>query len=304
MTKVSVIITTHNRSSFIKRAVDSAKSSGKDVEVIVVDDASTDQTEEICSFLEGIKYIRIERNQRTAGARNVGLVASQSPFVTFLDDDDWRLPGSIDKQLEVFHKNPDYGLVYGQYIQADQDGNITDDKPIPLVCPQGDVFWNLLNENIVGCLTAVFRKECIYTVGLLDTSPDMVGIEDYDLWVRIAELFPFGAINAPVAIYRKPAADSQQWSSNVSRQYFSIAKAYKSKWAKLPRAVKENSNKSKFMRNQLLNSVSDHILYDMSHNSKGIKEKINKIFTALRCYPFKATQKNFYKTIIKGFFSN
>jgi glycosyltransferase involved in cell wall biosynthesis len=68
------------------------------VEVIVVDDASTDDTASVCRALEGIKYIRLEQNQGVAGARNVGLLASSSDYIAFLDDDDLRLPGSLDLQ--------------------------------------------------------------------------------------------------------------------------------------------------------------------------------------------------------------
>src|SRR6187549_1762319 len=99
MYKVSVIIATHSRPNLLPRAVKSAFEAGTDVEVIVVDDASTDETAKVCLKLEGIKYIRIERNQRVAGARNLGILASTADYITFHDDDDLRIPGSLDKQV-------------------------------------------------------------------------------------------------------------------------------------------------------------------------------------------------------------
>src|SRR5258708_2921989 len=93
MPDVSVIIPTHNRPHILPRAVESARNAGRNVELIVVDDASTDDTAKICRALQGIKYIRLEQNQGVAGARNVGLLASSSEYIAFLDDDDLRLPG-------------------------------------------------------------------------------------------------------------------------------------------------------------------------------------------------------------------
>src|SRR5689334_21834057 len=98
MAKVSIIITTHNRPHTLARAIASAIAAGKDVEVIVVDDASIDGTPRICDSFPEITYVRVDRNQGVAGARNVGLVASRGEFVTFLDDDDVRLPHSLDDQ--------------------------------------------------------------------------------------------------------------------------------------------------------------------------------------------------------------
>src|ERR1700720_1402043 len=99
MPSVSIIIPTCNRPQLLPRAVESARAAGTDVDIIVVDDASQDETAAICARLSGIKYIRLERNQGVAGARNVGILASSAEFVAFLDDDDLRLPGSLDWQV-------------------------------------------------------------------------------------------------------------------------------------------------------------------------------------------------------------
>jgi len=101
MPSASIIITTYNRPDLLPRAIASARASGKDVEVIVVDDASSDETASICQSTRGINYVRLDRNQGVAGARNVGLVASRGEYVSFLDDDDVRLPNSLDEQIEA-----------------------------------------------------------------------------------------------------------------------------------------------------------------------------------------------------------
>src|SRR3954463_7247834 len=143
MPSVSVIIPTYSRPELLPRAIDSARAAGTDVEIIVVDDASTDTTAKVCRALAGINYIRLERNQGVAGARNVGLLASTAKYIAFLDDDDLRLPGSLDQQVAALEANPEAGFVCGAMIMADQNYNPTGEV-IRSRHPSGDAFWELL----------------------------------------------------------------------------------------------------------------------------------------------------------------
>src|SRR5258706_11551861 len=144
--KASIIIATHDRPQLLPRAVESARAAGTSVEIVVVDDASTDQTAQLCQTLSGIKYVRTERNQRVAGARNIGLVASCGEYISFLDDDDARLPGSLDDQIEALEREPQAGRVYAQAIWGDQQVE-TGDRSYPLHCPQGGIFWQILTRK-------------------------------------------------------------------------------------------------------------------------------------------------------------
>src|SRR5256884_5242725 len=164
MPRPSIIIATHRRPQLLPRAVESARAAGVDVEVIVVDDASTDETADVCRGLKGIKYLRVERNQHVAGARNIGLVASRGEYVSFLDDDDQRLPNSVDKQIETLERDPEAVLVYGQAIPEDPSG--AQHPAYPADCPQGDILWDLLSRNFIPCGSAVFRRTCLSQVGL------------------------------------------------------------------------------------------------------------------------------------------
>jgi len=85
---VSVVITTYNRSELLPRAIESALNAGTDLEVIVVDDCSTDDTPEVCAHIPGIRYVRLDANRGLANARNVGIAESSSEFIALLDDDD------------------------------------------------------------------------------------------------------------------------------------------------------------------------------------------------------------------------
>src|ERR1043165_2484920 len=138
MHAVSVIITTHERPRMLRRAVESARAAGEAVEVVVVDDASTDETASVCASISGIRYVRVGTNRRVAGARNVGLLASVGEHVAFLHDADLRLPGSLERQAALLDARAEVGMVYGQALVADQTGARAC-GPYPAACPQGDI---------------------------------------------------------------------------------------------------------------------------------------------------------------------
>jgi hypothetical protein len=233
MPRASLIITTHNRPHLLPRAVASAVASARDVEIIVVDDASQDQTREVCQSLTGIRYVRVERNQRVAGARNIGLMMATTPFIGFLDDDDVRLPGSLDRQLDVLEAHPEAGLIYSQMMLGDADCNPSGEVK-PRHCPTGDIFNRLIHENFIPCAATVFRRECLFHVGLLD--PHLAGVDDWDLWVRIAELYPAVTLPEPVVIWRVATPQSGQGSSTPLHLVALSVHARCGRWRHLPRA--------------------------------------------------------------------
>ena len=234
MPLTSIIITTHNRPQLLPRAVESAFAAGANVEVIVVDDASTDETAAVCRELSGIKYVRVERNQRVAGARNLGVLVSNGEYLTFLDDDDLRVPGSLDAQVKRLAANPEAGLVYGQAVLVNQSGKATT-RFYPNDCPEGDVFWQLLGRNFIPCGSAVFRRSCLDRVGLLDHV--LAGIDDWDLWIRIAELYPIVALPEPVLHWRQSTPSSQQGTSQAAAIVSQSVRQFRQIWERLPRAA-------------------------------------------------------------------
>jgi glycosyltransferase involved in cell wall biosynthesis len=233
MPKTSIIITTHNRPQLVSRAIASALLAGEDVEIIVIDDASSDETEAICKSIPGINYVRLKRNQRVAGARNVGLVACRGEYLTFLDDDDVRLPNSLDEQIEALRKKPEAMLCYARAIPEEVGGKRG--EPYPAHCPQGDILWELLVRNFIPCGTVVFRRTCISRAGLLDNS--VPGVDDWDMWIRICELFPVAAVEAPVLISRQSTPISGQGSSDTVGLIELGRKRFRENWLKLPRVA-------------------------------------------------------------------
>jgi len=119
---ISVIIPTYNRAALLRRAIDSVYAQegvGElfDVEVLVIDDGSTDTTPTVASSYEGLRYIRPSTNKGTSGARNVGLDAAVGEYVAFLDDDDSWLPWKLRRQLQVVEERSEVSLVYGQEVK-------------------------------------------------------------------------------------------------------------------------------------------------------------------------------------------
>jgi glycosyltransferase involved in cell wall biosynthesis len=233
MNKVSLIIPTFNRPHLLPRAVESARRAGRDVEVIVVDDASTDRTAEVCAALRDIKYVRLDRNQGVAGARNVGLLVSTGDFIGFLDDDDLRLPGSLDHQVSLLAAHPEAGFVAGGVMLADQDCVPTGEVAVPRA-ESGDLFWRVLELDVhLIPASVVVRKECFFEVGIFNRR--LAGIDDWDLWTRIAEVRPLVVDQTPVCIYRVAAPASGQGSSALGRHLHAAIK-HQARLFALPRA--------------------------------------------------------------------
>ena len=283
MPKASIVITTHNRPQLLARAIDSARSSGSEVEVVVVDDASSDETAKICHSLGGLNYVRVERNQGVAGARNIGLTASSGEYIGFLDDDDVRLNGSLDRQIAVLEQNSQAALIYGQAIREDTSGKRH--EPYPSDCPQGDIFWQLLTGNFIPCGSAVFRRECLSGVGLLDDA--IPGIDDWDLWVRIAEIYPIAAIETPVMIWRQSTPSSGQGSSRTVDLIGLSRNRFREHWLELPRLKNASRAKQRGAWRSFSKNVSEHLVWE-TFNALGkgrLGHARKSAVTALRLHP-------------------
>lgn len=212
MPAASIVITTYNRSALVVRAIESAQNAGSDLEVIVVDDCSTDNTPEVCEKISGIRYVRLSANSGLANARNVGIAESSTDFVAFLDDDDLRLPGSLDKQLQAISADDRIALCYGRALMGDARRQLPTGEIYPAKCPEGDIFWELLEDNFVPMPTVIARKSSLLKEGCFN--PDLDLTADWDMWLRLSERFSVTALAEPVAIYRKAVAESGQMCSN------------------------------------------------------------------------------------------
>jgi hypothetical protein len=236
MALTSIVIPTHNRASLLPRAIESAKAAGSDIEIVVVDDASRDETPSLCRGMAGIHYVRLDRNVGLAQARNEGIARSRGEFVAFLDDDDLRLPGSLDEQAALLVDDPALGFVYGQVLLGDANC-APSGEVMPGHCSTGDIFWRLLDGNFFYVPSVVVRKRCLEAVGLFDRS--LRATEDWDAWLRLASVYPVGAVPKPVGIYRDPTTASPTASGQMSSNRPKMVRASHQTFRKamrLPRA--------------------------------------------------------------------
>ena len=214
MRKISVVIPTYNRARFLPRAIESAQNAGSDIEVIVVDDCSSDDTPDVCAGISDIRYVRLDVNGGLANARNVGIAESSCAFVAFLDDDDLRLPGSLDKQLHAISADDRIAFCYGQALIGDARRQLPTGEIYPLRCPHGDIFWDLLEDNFIPMPSVLARKSSLVNEGGFNTALKL--IEDWDMWLRLSEQHLVATVAEPVAIHRKAVAESGQMCSNAA----------------------------------------------------------------------------------------
>jgi len=297
MPSVSVIIPTHRRPHLLRRAVESARAAGESVEVVVVDDASADETARVCRKLAGIKYVRLERNQGVAGARNVGILASSADYVAFLDDDDLRLPGSLDLQREALAADQRAGFACGAMLMSDQSYRPTGEVFAPSH-PGGDAFWELLElEFPVMPLSTLIRRECFLRVGLLGRH--LSGIDDWDIFVRIAEHYPVLVTARPVGLYRRPTPSSGQGSSAQAAQLRRVAR-HQLQLLRLPRAQAAPAGRRRAARGRALNRLADTLLWNAAWQvpRKEFGFACANILAALRLNPLRAARPGAYRKLL------
>lgn len=179
---VSVIIPTYNQSRLLREAIDSALAQTYGpLEVIVVDDGSTDDTPQQCAtYGDRIHYIR-RANGGTAAARNTALAAARGEFVALLDHDDCWLPTKIEKQVLCMGTDPRIGMVHTAGRVVDRDTGRT--TSVFAAAPDQD-YHDLLTWCKVSCASVMMRQSALETVGLFDES--LPGVDDWDMWIRLA----------------------------------------------------------------------------------------------------------------------
>lgn len=221
---VSVVVPTHNAASFIEETLGSVLGQTFDqLDVIVVDDASSDAT---CELVEGLDpRVRVIRQSRAGVcvARNRGLAEARGRYVCFLDHDDVWHPGKLAAQLEVFDRDPEVALVHTDYKVWTQDRSgafppaksLLEERPAPGVdaAVSGWVYHHLLVDSFILTSTAMMRADAVREAGAFD--PELPYSEDWDLWLRLSRHWRFVKLKGSFALYR-------QLSTQGSRKFRTI----------------------------------------------------------------------------------
>jgi glycosyltransferase involved in cell wall biosynthesis len=199
---VSAIVTTYNYGRFVAGAIECALAQTyPNVEVVVVDDGSTDRTEAVVARYadDGVRYV-YQRNAGAAAARNRGLSLTSGPLVAFCDADDTWMPDKLEVQYAHLCRHPDVALVSAHAYACDEML-----RPRSVVhAARGDsvdVFEQLLVRNVVLNPTCVLaRRDALEAIGGFSDLPCW---EDWDTWLHLAQRHRVGFVDRPVAYVRR-----------------------------------------------------------------------------------------------------
>jgi glycosyltransferase involved in cell wall biosynthesis len=215
--RASIIVPLYNLRRFVGEAIESALAQtlpADDIEVIVVDDGSTDGGGEfVKAYAPRVRYVR-QANRGLCAARNAGIRVARAPYLGFLDADDRFLPEKLAAQLAVFDQRPEVGLVYTGFRYVDEHG-----EPLPQIGwtrLEGDVFPALVLGNLIHPHVALVRRDVVERAGGFDETLGPAG--DWDFWLRISRPgLVWACVDRPLAEYRVRADAMHQDVTRMHR---------------------------------------------------------------------------------------
>ena len=200
---VSVIIPTYNRAHLVGRAIQSVlNQTYHDFELIIVDDGSTDNTEDIIKKFQEqdkrVKYIRHEKNRGGSAARNTGIKNAKGEYIAFQDSDDEWLPKKLKNQMEVFKDAPlEVGVVYTGFLRI-ENGKKNYIPSSWVIKKEGNINKELLKGNFVTTQSIVAREKCFEKVGMFDEN--LPRLQDWELVIRLSKYYNFKCIDEPLLV--------------------------------------------------------------------------------------------------------
>ena len=212
--KISVIIPTYNRASMVVEAVESVLAQEMaEFDLIVVDDGSTDETEDkLRTYNSRLRYYRQE-NSGVSAARNRGIELSRAPLVSFLDSDDLWLPAKLQIQHRFMLNHPEVSICQTEEIWWRNGRQVNPKKHHRK--PSGDIFQRSLDLCLVSPSAVMIRRELFEQVGFFDL--DLPVAEDYDFWLRVAVNYRVPLLRDPLVIKRGGHSDQLSSRSGIDR---------------------------------------------------------------------------------------
>ena len=198
---VSVVIPVFNVAKWLKQTIDSILAQTFPVlEILIVDDGSTDDTAEIARSYGGLVIYMRQDHRGVSAARNLGIAAAKGNFIAFIDGDDYWHPHKIEAQLKLLKEN-DLAWVSCEIQPFNSDtGMLVDGLALPM--RDGDILKALFLNNFIGSATPLVRRGVFEQAGLFNEAHEARIGEDWDMWLRIASIYPLGVVYERFAFLR------------------------------------------------------------------------------------------------------
>ena len=275
---ISVIVPCYNHAHYLQDALESIYSQGySNIEIIVVDDGSTDGTKEVTQKNAGVKYI-YQNNKGLSAARNTGIKSSEGSLLIFLDADDWLLPDAINTNLGFLREHLECAFVSGGYRLVFTDSGKTTDTVYEV---HEDHYIHFLESNYIGMHAAVMYQRWVFNEFTFEET--LRSCEDYDLYLRISKKYPVFHHSKIIAAYRM---HDSNMSSNIPMMLKGVLNVLKKQQVNL----KTTSEKKAYTRGRF--NWKEYYcteLYEKLNETK-TKASRDELLILVKYYPFLATK--------------
>ncbi len=253
---VSVIITCFNQASYIEKAVESVLSQNYgNVEIIIVDDASTDNSRVVIEQLHqktpSIKTLFNEKNTGVCKSFNLAFAQSSGDYIIDLAADDYLFSDKITEQVNKFHfLSNDYGVVYSDLIFVDEQGEMLLGLNKNDFFPEGEVFSMVVARHCIYASTMLVKREVYDDLNGYDES---LAYEDFDFFVRASRKWKFACV-------KKPLMAKRELKTSLGKQFFKKGNKLGESTLKICRKVRQmlqNKEEEKALKHRLYYEAYD-----------------------------------------------
>ncbi len=282
---VSVVIPCYNGAEFLPEAIESVLAQTyPPLEIIVIDDGSTDNTGEVAARYPGVRCIRQE-NQGLAKVRSRGVRESKGDYLIFLDHDDRLFPNAIEVGVNCLDAHPDCGFAFGICKLIAADGSPLGSGSSVLEIPFETFDYQALlgGRCLVPPATVMFRRSVFESIGSFDAA--LAPVDDYDIYLRIAKVFPVYCHNQVIAEYRQHSK-SLTATGKASRLLELNLRALDKQWD----SIKGNRDYEKTYRSgkkHFRHLFGPYLAYDVAAQVKArrLTAAVRALLFLLRNYP-------------------